>query len=122
MPGKKPVFVRQLDAARQAQIAVVCEILAELGFIVPDAVDIDPAMLAECVIRGVDVNGVITDIAEAHTEEPAAPGSSEFDSPACPKCGSPMALRTVKNGPRSGSQFLGCIQYPECRGTRSIES
>jgi len=34
----------------------------------------------------------------------------------CPKCGSPMAER--KNS-RDKSKFLGCVQYPECRGTKS---
>ena len=26
----------------------------------------------------------------------------------CPKCGSDLILREVKNGPNKGSQFLGC--------------
>ncbi len=36
---------------------------------------------------------------------------------ACPKCGAPMAQRTSKHGP-----FLGCSRYPQCNGTRKIES
>jgi len=43
------------------------------------------------------------------------------DSPACPKCGHPMALRTARKGPRAGSQFWGCQNYPDCHGTRSKE-
>lgn len=36
----------------------------------------------------------------------------------CPKCRSPMAIRTVKRGAAAGSEFLGCTRYPACRGTR----
>ncbi len=42
--------------------------------------------------------------------------------PACPKCGSPMVLRTAKSCPNAGSQFYGCQKYPACRGTRNIAS
>lgn len=36
--------------------------------------------------------------------------------PLCPKCGSPMLLRTSKFG-----QFYGCSRYPSCKGTRPQE-
>lgn len=39
----------------------------------------------------------------------------------CPKCGSDLILREVKNGPNKGSQFLGCESYPKCRFTKDIE-
>lgn len=35
----------------------------------------------------------------------------------CPCCGSPMAVRKSK---KTASEFLGCIVFPECRGTRPI--
>ncbi len=38
-------------------------------------------------------------------------------SPNCPKCGYEMAIRTARKGPRAGSQFWGCQNYPECKGT-----
>ncbi len=40
--------------------------------------------------------------------------------PLCPKCGSPMTVRTDRNG----SLFLGCTQFPKtnCHGTRSISN
>jgi len=44
-----------------------------------------------------------------------APGGS---ARACPKCGSPMILRTVKRGQRAGRRFWGCSRYPACRGMR----
>lgn len=38
--------------------------------------------------------------------------------PACPKCSSLMEKRTNS---RSGSEFWGCVRFPDCRGTRKIE-
>ena len=35
----------------------------------------------------------------------------------CPCCKGPMAVRKAK---ATSSEFLGCINYPECRGTRPI--
>lgn len=40
---------------------------------------------------------------------------------ACPRCGKVMALRTIRKGERAGSQFWGCSNYPECRGTRPLD-
>jgi hypothetical protein len=55
-------------------------------------------------------------IFEPETAE--TPGESTSDKaqvPFCPKCGSPMVLRTAKNGAQSGRQFYGCANYPKCR-------
>ena len=38
----------------------------------------------------------------------------------CPLCGSKLAIRTVKNGEKVGTQFIGCSSFPKCRYTRSI--
>lgn len=38
----------------------------------------------------------------------------------CPKCGSKLVERSVKNGPRAGSLFLGCSGFPKCRYTRDL--
>ena len=40
---------------------------------------------------------------------------AESTVPVCPKCGSEMILRTVKNGANAGTQFWGCSGYPQCR-------
>lgn len=32
----------------------------------------------------------------------------------CPKCGKPMAERTIRQGPKAGGKFLGCTGYPAC--------
>jgi predicted RNA-binding Zn-ribbon protein involved in translation (DUF1610 family) len=39
----------------------------------------------------------------------------------CPKCGSNLVMRTVKQGSRKGSQFLGCTSYPRCRFTKDLQ-
>lgn len=38
--------------------------------------------------------------------------------PMCPACKAPMARRKTKGG---GTEFFGCIRFPECRGTRPLE-
>lgn len=40
--------------------------------------------------------------------------------PLCPRCGTPMMLRTAKRGARAGSTFYGCVNFPRCRQTRAI--
>jgi len=40
----------------------------------------------------------------------------------CPSCGASLIERTLKNGPRTGSKFLSCQNYPSCRYTKSIKS
>lgn len=47
--------------------------------------------------------------------EPMVPVKN-VEPPRCPKCGSEMILRTVKNGSNVGNQFWGCSTYPACRG------
>ena len=43
-------------------------------------------------------------------------------SPICQKCGSPMVVRTAKQGAMAGRQFLGCTRYPACRYTMPFEN
>ncbi|MFN6412296.1 MAG: topoisomerase DNA-binding C4 zinc finger domain-containing protein [Planctomycetota bacterium] len=43
------------------------------------------------------------------------------DSPKCPNCNGLMSIRTARNGKRSGSQFWGCVKYPNCTGTVPID-
>lgn len=40
---------------------------------------------------------------------------------ACPKCGSKLVERTVRQGANAGSKFLGCTAYPKCRFTKSMD-
>ena len=41
--------------------------------------------------------------------------SAEYESPACPECGSTM----VKRKNHRGQFFWGCSRYPSCHGTRN---
>ena len=41
--------------------------------------------------------------------------------PTCPKCDSPMILRTASTGPKRGSNFFGCSNYPKCREIVPVE-
>ncbi len=61
---------------------------------------------------------------QAHHQDPAPatsalgspdPATPSATPPACPKCGSPMVLRTAKKGANQGQQFWGCPNYPGCR-------
>ncbi|WP_420813953.1 NERD domain-containing protein [Mariprofundus erugo] len=73
----------------------------------------------------------VRDIVAAKTEEKtAAPAAAEplpaaADAPSatksCPKCGSPMVLRTSQKGPESGSQFWGCSTFPKCRAVAAVK-
>lgn len=54
--------------------------------------------------------------------DPTDPTKAAPKAPACTLCGKPMALRTARKGARAGSQFWGCSGYPECKGTRALES
>lgn len=45
---------------------------------------------------------------------------TDLQPPHCPQCGSMMALRTAKSGKNQGSQFWGCTQYPDCKGTSPL--
>lgn len=39
----------------------------------------------------------------------------------CPKCGSPMVIRTAKRGENAGKRFYGCSNYPKCRGIVNLD-
>jgi hypothetical protein len=40
----------------------------------------------------------------------------------CPKCASPLVLRSSKSGANIGSKFYGCTAYPKCRHTAPYTS
>ena len=44
------------------------------------------------------------------------------DAPICPKCGSPLVLRTAKKGNNVGKQFYGCSAFPKCRYIQNVNS
>lgn len=49
------------------------------------------------------------------TQEPS-------DKLSCPKCGSPLVLRTARKGTHAGSKFYGCVAFPKCRFVRDAGS
>jgi len=51
--------------------------------------------------------------------EPTSKPEALQPTPACPKCGAPMAIRTARTGPNAGSKFYGCTKFPACRGIRN---
>lgn len=54
----------------------------------------------------------------ASTVEPAQ--NEVQTAPTCPLCSATMMLRTAKKGPATGQQFLGCSNYPRCKGIRNF--
>jgi len=63
--------------------------------------------------------GPAGDVAEKPSSATLRPSLSEDVPPPCPRCGRPMVLRVVKKeGPRKGSRFWGCRDFPHCRGIR----
>lgn len=53
--------------------------------------------------------------------QPLAADAAVSAPPPCPRCGSPMALRTASRGDRAGRQFFGCTKYPKCRGIINLD-
>ena len=49
---------------------------------------------------------------------PVAEPAQSASNPLCPRCESPMVLRTARRGANAGEQFWGCSTYPKCQGTR----
>ncbi|OGT93500.1 MAG: nuclease [Gammaproteobacteria bacterium RIFOXYA12_FULL_61_12] len=46
--------------------------------------------------------------------------AAKQDEPACPKCGSAMAVREASTGTNKGERFYGCSDFPRCRKTVPI--
>ena len=73
----------------------------------------------------IDEGGYSEQLATARLQkrsENRAPSNSTNTAtiPACPNCGGQMALRTAKEGRNAGSQFWGCVSYPQCAGTAKV--
>jgi hypothetical protein len=66
------------------------------------------------------------------TAQPEPTASLPPDQPPlCPKCGTPMVLRTARSGDHAvlaglsqgaGKQFYGCTNYPRCRGVLAYQN
>lgn len=54
------------------------------------------------------------------SHHPTTQSSDYITPPSCPRCGSPMVLRTAKRGANAGNQFYGCTRFNSgCKGTLS---
>lgn len=38
----------------------------------------------------------------------------------CPKCGRDLIQKTARTGRNAGGKFLGCVNYPKCKFTKSV--
>ncbi|SDB20198.1 restriction system protein [Desulfonatronum thiosulfatophilum] len=43
------------------------------------------------------------------------------DTPLCPRCSARMTMRTARKGPWAGREFWGCVNFPGCKGTRTMD-
>lgn len=43
-------------------------------------------------------------------------------APLCPQCNASMVRRKARKGPNAGNEFWGCSKYPQCTGTRPIDT
>jgi restriction system protein len=65
-------------------------------------------------------NGGFTE--KLHAARISARNPTPEPFPTCPKCNQPMLRRTAKTGQLQGQAFWGCSDYPNCKGTRPIET
>ncbi len=64
------------------------------------------------LIRNVQTSGNIA--------APPAKAEPGHLTPACPRCGSEMQLKTARRGANLGQKFWGCPRFPKCWGRRPI--
>jgi restriction system protein len=69
------------------------------------------------LIDGGKLRAMIADVKRTGAAAAAANGGGSSAAPACPRCGSPMVLRTARRGAHAGDAFWGCSTYPRCRET-----
>ena len=62
----------------------------------------------------------LTQVTEAEKQAHIKAIEEKKNSNVCPRCGSPLVLRTAKSGANKGGQFYGCSSFPKCRYTKNI--
>jgi restriction system protein len=70
------------------------------------------------LIDGSQLRGMMAELKRAQSAVAVAEPAQSTNNPQCPRCGSPMVLRTARRGANAGEQFWGCSKYPKCQGTR----
>jgi restriction system protein len=113
-------YSRWLDAADPAVVAntVLC-LIHQANYLLDQQI---AGLEREFIHEG----GYTEQLAAARLEERRRQKGAQSDrtdeAPTCPACGKAMMLRTARKGSQSGSQFWGCLGYPECRGTRAVNA
>lgn len=82
--------------------------------------DAEVQTVVEAIRSGQMAKGIIASF-QTRAEHLESLKTRHESSSTCPKCSSPLVLRTVKSGERAGSKFYGCSSYPKCRYTRPAE-
>jgi restriction system protein len=117
--------------ARQVGVQTIRELYgviiargADGGYVVTSGVFTDEARrFADG--RGIELiagDRLVEMIRGAQTAVPEEKSSAALKAPSCPKCGSRMVKITARKGPQPGRSFWGCSKFPNCRGTRPVES
>lgn len=70
------------------------------------------------LIDGAKLRGMMAELKGTPPAAPVAEPAQSASNPLCPRCQSPMVLRTAGRGANAGEQFWGCSMYPKCQGTR----
>ena len=66
------------------------------------------------LVDGAQLEALIGQVRRA-PREAATPMRQKPSTTLCPRCGSPLVLRTAKKGANAGGQFYGCSAFPKCR-------
>lgn len=114
---RQALYSRWLDHADPAvrANAIIC-LIHQANFLL----DRQIAALEKALVEGGGYSEQLATARLAHRgkQNLADPANPADPIPACPQCGGPMALRTAETGKRAGSQFWGCANYPDCKGTQ----
>src|SRR5712692_9167004 len=74
------------------------------------------------LIDGPKLRGMMAEVKRTQPGAPLVEPALGASNPECPRCGSPMVLRTARRGANAGEQFWGCLTYPKCQGTRPLQA
>jgi restriction system protein len=116
----KPVpvqVVRELYGVMIDQRASAAKIVATTSF-TPEAIVFAKGKPIELV----DSKALLRLVRDVQTSGRLAISSGGPDhlTPTCPSCSTPMVLREARRGVYAGQKFWGCVNYPNCRGTRRL--
>jgi len=67
--------------------------------------------------EGALIRGIRSARSMRQTQNSAPITNASETLPHCPVCNALMVKRFARRGPRTGSNFWGCSNYPKCRGT-----